>query len=57
MPNILARISKLFADHNLNIENMVNRSRGDYAYTLIDTMMMYVKILLNVSKQLKELLM
>lgn len=23
MPNILARISKLFADHNLNIENMV----------------------------------
>ena len=22
---------------NLNIENMVNRSRGDYAYTLIDT--------------------
>lgn len=37
MPNILARISKLFADHNLNIENMVNRSRGDYAYTLIDT--------------------
>ena len=37
MPNILARISKLFADRNLNIENMVNRSRGDYAYTLIDT--------------------
>lgn len=37
MPNILARISKLFADHHLNIENMVNRSRGEYAYTLIDT--------------------
>lgn len=37
MPNILARISKLFADHNLNIENMVNRAKGDYAYTLIDT--------------------
>ena len=37
VPNILANISKLFADCNLNIENMVNRSRGDYAYTLIDT--------------------
>ena len=37
MPNILARISKLFADHNLNIVNMVNRAKGDYAYTLIDT--------------------
>lgn len=37
VPNILANISKLFADHNLNIENMVNRSRGEYAYTLIDT--------------------
>ena len=37
VPNILARISNLFADHNLNIENMVNRSRGVFAYTLIDT--------------------
>ena len=37
VPNILALISKLFADHSLNIENMVNRSKGDYAYTLIDT--------------------
>lgn len=37
IPNILARISKLFADHHMNIENMVNRSRGDYSYTLIDT--------------------
>lgn len=37
VPNILANISKLFADHNLNIENMVNRSRGEYAYTIIDT--------------------
>ncbi len=37
VPNILARISKLFADHDLNIENMVNRAKGEYAYTLIDT--------------------
>lgn len=37
VPNILAKISKLFADHHLNIENMVNKAKGDYAYTLIDT--------------------
>lgn len=37
VPNILAKISKLFADHHLNIENMVNKSKGDFAYTLIDT--------------------
>lgn len=37
VPNILAHISKLFADHHLNIENMVNRAKGDFAYTLIDT--------------------
>ena len=36
MPNILARISSLCADHNLNIENMVNRSKGEYSYTLVD---------------------
>lgn len=37
VPNILARISKLFADHHLNIENMVNRAKGEFAYTLLDT--------------------
>ncbi len=37
VPNMLASISILFASHNVNIENMVNKSKGDYAYTLIDT--------------------
>ena len=44
VPNMLAQfatlkcnISKLFADHKLNIENMVNKARGDYAYTIIET--------------------
>lgn len=37
VPKILANISKLFADHHFNIENMVNRSKGDFSYTLIDT--------------------
>ncbi|MFV0396058.1 MAG: phosphoglycerate dehydrogenase [Coprobacillaceae bacterium] len=37
VPKVLSSISKLFADHHLNIENMVNRSKGDFSYTLIDT--------------------
>lgn len=36
VPNILSRISTGIADLGINIENMVNRSRGDYAYTLVD---------------------
>jgi len=37
IPNILASISTMFAELELNIENMVNRAKGEYAYTLIDT--------------------
>lgn len=37
VPKVLSNISKLFADHHLNIENMVNRSKGDFSYTLLDT--------------------
>ncbi len=36
IPAILSRISTILSDANINIENMVNRSRGDYAYTLIE---------------------
>lgn len=37
VPNMLAKFSTLFANEDLNIENMVNKSKGDFAYTLIDT--------------------
>ena len=36
MPNIIAQISGCFGAANANIENMVNKSKNDYAYTLID---------------------
>lgn len=35
-PAMLGQISTAFADANLNIHDMVNRSRGDMAYTLVD---------------------
>ncbi len=37
VPSMLSQISALFTKDNINIENMVNKSRGDYAYTMIDT--------------------
>ena len=35
-PNILSRITTAVAEGNVNIENLINKSRGDYAYTMID---------------------
>ncbi len=35
-PNMLASISAVVASENLNIENMLNRSKGEYAYTIIE---------------------
>jgi D-3-phosphoglycerate dehydrogenase len=36
VPNMLGQISTAMARHGLNIHNMVNKSRGDMAYTLVD---------------------
>ena len=36
VPNMLGQISTAMAQAGLNIHNMVNRSRGDMAYTLVD---------------------
>ncbi|MFP4131754.1 MAG: phosphoglycerate dehydrogenase, partial [Thiohalospira sp.] len=36
VPNILGQVSTDFADAGLNIIDMINKSRGDLAYTLVD---------------------
>jgi D-3-phosphoglycerate dehydrogenase len=36
VPNLLGQISTTMAQAGLNIHNMVNKSRGDMAYTLVD---------------------
>ena len=36
IPAILGKITAVIAEAGLNIQDMTNRSRGDYAYTLID---------------------
>ncbi len=35
-PNILAQISQAISKAGLNIENMINKSKKEYAYTMID---------------------
>lgn len=37
MPNVISRITSAVASENVNIDNMVNKSKGEYAYTMIDT--------------------
>ena len=36
VPNMLTQFTGLFAKDNVNIENMVNKSRGDFAYSIFD---------------------
>lgn len=36
IPNMLAQFTKVFSAEDINIDNMANKSKGDYAYTVID---------------------
>lgn len=36
VPNIIGQITKILGDDNMNIEDMTNKSKGGYAYTMID---------------------
>lgn len=35
-PNMLTQFTKVFSSVNINIENMANKSKGDFAYTVLD---------------------
>ena len=37
IPTILNQITGIISDDGVNIENLLNKSRGDYAYTMVDT--------------------
>ena len=36
IPNMLSQISACFSQENINIENLLNKSRKEYAYTILD---------------------
>lgn len=37
VPNMLAKLTTVIGESGINIENMYNKAKGDYAYTVIDT--------------------
>ncbi len=36
VPAVINAITEVFADLHINIDNMINKSKGDYAYTMLD---------------------
>lgn len=36
VPKMVGKVTNILADENLNIDNMVNKSKGEIAYTLVD---------------------
>ena len=36
IPNMIGQISTYLAGQDINIENLVNKAKGKYAYTMID---------------------
>ena len=36
MPNMIAQFSKAFGDSGINISDITSKSKGDYAYCIID---------------------
>ena len=37
VPGIISAITTVLADHDVNVRNMLNNSKGDFAYSLLDT--------------------
>ena len=46
-PNMLAQISQTISEAGLNIENMINKSKNDYAYTIVDVNQANVEAVVN----------
>lgn len=47
IPSMLTQLTDVFAKDGINIENMINKSRGDIAYTMIDTHSNVVDTIIN----------
>ena len=52
VPNMLTQFTGVFSKDGVNIENMVNKSKGDYGYTVMDVCTGNLE---DVEKELKEL--
>lgn len=36
IPNMISQLTSVFSNRGINIENMINKSKGDYAYSVFD---------------------
>ncbi|MDD6023348.1 MAG: phosphoglycerate dehydrogenase [Oscillospiraceae bacterium] len=56
IPKMISKIATLLSDEGANIENMINKGRGDYAYTLIDLGQAISETTLSHVRQLEDVL-
>jgi D-3-phosphoglycerate dehydrogenase len=55
VPNMVGRMTEVLANYDLNIVNMVNRSNGDYAYTMIDLDALEAKRLQRIANKMAQI--
>ncbi|KRL42053.1 phosphoglycerate dehydrogenase [Liquorilactobacillus nagelii] len=55
VPNMVGRITTILADEEINIDNMINRSRDTIAYTVIDTGMIVESLLKKIKARLLQI--
>lgn len=56
VPNMIGQFTALLAEENVNITNMTNKSRGGYAYTMIDTNTQISKEMIQKLNNIHEIL-
>ena len=54
IPNMVSQFTKVLGDAGVNIANMINKSKGDYAYTMIDVTMPISKEVAQALKAIEE---
>ena len=57
IPAIIGKITQILAEHKINIADMLNKSKGDYAYNIIDIDGNVSETIIKQIKQIKEILM
>ena len=54
IPNMISQFTKVLGDAGVNIANMINKSKGDYAYTMIDVTLPISKEVAQALKAIEE---
>jgi D-3-phosphoglycerate dehydrogenase / 2-oxoglutarate reductase len=57
VPNIIGQITQALADNKINIAEMLNKSKGNYAYNIIDIDSMVKEETINQLKSIKDVIM